>query len=237
MLVVEKKGRASKKHLPIAVLIDCSESVQDIQDLLNNSIQKMVQELNRRVELRSYVELLVVHYNDYYHVPASFVPVVDIKHGQLDIRSCEGTTHTGMAILKTLHLLQEKLTEYQGKREKHTKPLMFLFTDGYPDAGDGAPKATMDQVKQDYEDAAEMIKEMEKADELYFCAAGIQRKDGCSADMKTLSKLSAHKDRIVQVIGDDNGGETISRFCNVICDTATALRRSTPLEEAITKML
>lgn len=235
-MVVGKKGRASKKHLPIAILIDCSESVEDIKDLLNKSIQKMIRELNSRVELRQFVELYVVHYNDFYYVPADFVPVTEIRPGQLDIRSCEGTTHTGMAILNTIQKLQEKQAVYQGKKEKSTKPLVFLFTDGYPDAGDGAPQVSVEQVRQDYADAAELIRELEKGDELYFCAAGIQRRDGPSADMEMLRKLSDHADRIVRVIGDDNGEETISRFCNVICDTATALRSKTPLEDAMAQM-
>ena len=78
MLTIKKMDKVSKKHLPIAILIDCSESVQDIQALLNSSIRKMVWELNRRVELRQYVELLVVQYNDFFRVPAKFEPVSSI---------------------------------------------------------------------------------------------------------------------------------------------------------------
>lgn len=237
MLTIKKMDKVSKKHLPIAILIDCSESVQDIQALLNSSIRKMVWELNRRVELRQYVELLVVQYNDFFRVPAKFEPVSSIQPGQLDIRSCEGTTYTGMAILKTLQMLQEQQMVYEGSKEKCTMPLMFLFTDGYPDAGEGAPKEDVEQVAQDYQEAATLIKELEAEGALYFCAAGIQRQDGFGADMDMLKKLSDHPDRIVQVIGDDNGGETISRFCKVICDTATALRQRTPLADAMEQML
>lgn len=236
MLNIHKNERISKKHLPIAILIDCSESVQDIQTLLNRSIRKMVQELNKRAELRQYVELLVVHYNDIFRVPAKFEPVSSIHPGQLDIRSCEGTTYTGMAILKTLQMLQEQKMIYDGRQEKCTMPLMFLFTDGYPDAGNGAPREDVEQVARDYQDAAALIRELEAEGELYFCAAGIQRKDGFGADMEMLRKLSDHRDRIVQVIGDENGDETISRFCRVICDTATALRQRTPLEDAMERM-
>lgn len=238
MFIVPKKGREPKTHIPIAILIDCSESAEDIRDLMDRSIRELLRQMNNKVQLRSCVELLVIQYNDRFYAPAKFEYVENIKPGQLDIRSCEGTTHTGMAILKALQMLRARRMEYIGKQEKCSKPLLFLFTDGYPDAGENAPKEMVEQVLLDYEDAAEQIKQMEKEDQLFFCAAGIQRKDGISADMQTLYKLSNYpRERIFQVIGDDNDRETVSKFCQKICEAAKAMEARTPPEEVLEDMI
>lgn len=238
MVFVPKKGRAPKTHIPIAILIDCSESAEDIRELMDRSIRELLRQMNNKVELRSCVELLVIQYNDRFYAPVKFDYVENIKPGQLDIRSCEGTTHTGMAILKALQMLRSRRMEYIGKQEKCSKPLLFLFTDGYPDAGENAPADKVKQVARDYEDAAEQIKWMEKEDQLFFCAAGIQRKDGICADMQTLYKLSSYaQKRIFQVIGDDNDRETVSKFFQMICDAAKAMEARTPPEDVLQDMI
>lgn len=235
-IVVPGTGRVPNKHIPIAILIDCSGSARDIQDLINQAVRTMIGNLQAKVELRQQVELLAIHYNDVPRTVADFVPVCDIKPGQLDIRKCERMTNTGLALLDAIQQLQERKALYDGLKEKCSTPMVFLFTDGYPDAGDGAPEQYVRQVEQEYSEAAQMIRSLEAAGKLYFYAAGVQRADGICADMEALRRLSANSDQIFSVRDDTLGKETISRFFQLICDAAVAMKKKTPMKDVLSGM-
>jgi uncharacterized protein YegL len=125
----------------------------------------------------------------------------------------------------------------RGKQEVCSKPLVFLLTDGYPDAGIGAPGEYVEAVRKNYEEAAALIKEQEADDSLYFCAVGIQRSNGVGANMETLRRLSDKPDRIFKLDEESILNEGVDRFCQMIYDTAKAMSNNTPLQDALQHML
>ena len=236
-LNIKRMGRAPKRHIPIALVIDCSCSINDIRLILNRATQSLLSNLKNNVELRQQVKLLTIHYNDTIEVVSDFTPAMDLEDADLDIAQGNGTTDTGLALLSALERLDEMQSICQGKQEVCSKPLVFLLTDGYPDAGIGAPEEYVAAVRNNYEEAATAIREREANENLYFCAVGIQRQNGVGANMDMLKRLSDNPDRIFMLDDESVQNEGIERFCQLIYDTAKAMSNNTPLQDALYHML
>lgn len=236
-LNIKRMGRAPKRHIPIALVIDCSCSMNDIRPILNRATQSLLTNLKNNVELRQQVKLLTIHYNDTIRVVSDFTPAMDMEDSALDIAQGAGTTDTGLALLTALERLDEMQSICLGKKEVCSKPLVFLLTDGYPDAGNGAPDDYVQEVRSNYKEAAAAIREREANDSLYFCAVGIQRQNGIGANMDMLKQLSEKPDRIFRMDDASIQNEGVERFCQMIYDTAKAMSNNTPLQDALYHML
>ncbi len=230
---VPPRMNGPKTHLPVAIVIDTSASTKDIRELMNQCARKLVNSLKRELAFQKVVELLVVLYNSDYTNIVDFKPLESVRESDLDIPESKGFTETGRALLYSLQRLDEKKMEWKQKREKYYQPLLFLLTDGYPDAGRGAPKSVEERVEETYALAAKQIKEKEKKEKIIFVAAGIQQENGDRANMEKLRELSSHSERILcvkDVVGSVN---SIEKFYNLIYESTNALFSNTPVEEVI----
>ena len=225
--------KVTKKNIPLGIVIDRSQSTEDIQELLNNSIRSLVSELRKNEELCNQVEILAIHYNEQATVVTEFTPLSQLESTALDIRCCDGATNTGQALLTAIDKLRAFEMLCKGRRERCTTPLLFLFTDGYPDPGQGAPAHIVSRCQQLYQNAASSIKSMEQNNSLYFCAAGIQQTDGSCADMEQLKLLTNHPDRIICVDNSETGANSIMRFCDMIRETAIAMSSASNPENVV----
>lgn len=234
--IVPKRKNGPKAHLPVALLIDKSASAEDIRPILNTCVEKLIKTLRQDTALRGIVELYVAFFSNTYEVVADFEPIETIRLEQLYLSDCHGFTETGRALLEVLQRLDEKKIEWKRKSEKYYQPLVFLLTDGYPDAGKGAPIEMVKRVRQDYQMAAQQIRAREKAEKIVFLAAGIEQVNGVSADMAKLRELTIYPERIVKVC-ESNEICKIERFFNLIYESTNATFNNTPVGEIIREVL
>ncbi len=233
--VVPSRGNGPRLHLPIAIVIDKSTSTKDIKDLLNNCIVNLVNNMKKETTFRNTVDLLVIHYSSEYEVIADFEILDNVNPYSLVIKNSHGFTHTGGALLYVLQRLDEKKFEWKNLAEKYYQPLMFLLTDGYPDAGKGAPTNVKKYVADSYVTAANEIKNREKEEKLVFIAAGIEQQNGECADMAKLSELSIHPERIIHVKEAGHLNE-IEQFFNLIYESTNATFSNTPVDDVINQI-
>lgn len=230
--VVPSRGDGPRVHLPVALIIDKSESTGDIRGLLNHCILKLIYSMKQETTFINVVDLLVIHYSSDHEVIANFTPLECVDPSDLMIKESKGFTHTGGALLHALQELDEKKFEWKNRAEKYYQPLFFLLTDGYPDAGVGAPSKVKAYVQDAYLRAAQEIKKREAEEKLVFIAAGIEQKNGVRADMKKLRELSNFPDRIIPVREAGNINE-IERFFHLIYESTNATFSNTPLDDVI----
>lgn len=199
-------GERMKKRLPIAIVIDKSASTADIRPNMNLYARNLLSRLQDNLIFRGIVELLVVFYNGRIYcgkdgkTPPVFKPLKDVTPEDVSISESSGTTHTGLALLYAIEKLNQKKREWGDRGEQYYQPMLFLLTDGYPDAGQGAPlKVTLDYEER-YQKAAETIRTLEQRKKLTFIAAGIQIENSpYRADMNRLKELSSHPEYIKEV--------------------------------------
>lgn len=234
--VVPKRKNGPKAHLPVAILIDKSGSAEDIRTLLNKCTEKLIRTMQQEVAFHGIVELYVAFYSSNYVVACDFEPLEKITPEQISISKCEGYTETGRALLEVLQRLDEKKIQWKRNAERYFQPLLFLLTDGYPDAGKGAPLEVKKRIDRDYHMAAQQIKLRESAEKIVFIAAGVEQANGICADMTKLRELTIHPERIIQVNNTKSLGE-VERFFNLIYESTNATFNNTPLDVIISEVL
>lgn len=220
---VASRGETAKCHLPVAIVIDNSASTKDIRELMNICSRKLIQSLKGSVLLADLVELLVIVYNSDAQILVDFKPLQQIGEDELDIKVSDGFTATGHALKIALAKLDQKKVEWKIKGEDYKQPLLFLITDGVPDAGKGAPKEAVEAVERTYAEAAREIRLREAEKKLVFIAAGIQRKRGERADMDRLRELSSHPERLLRINETMNGISGVERFFSLIYDATNVV--------------
>lgn len=230
---VPSREKGPKTHLPVALVIDTSASTDDIRELLNRCSFQLIQSLKRELVFKRIVELLVIFFNSDYQDVLYFKPLEMVDEHELDIVESRGFTATGRAILHALECLDKKEMEWKQKGEKYYQPLFFLLTDGYPDAGVGAPPTVVEKIEETYALAAQQIKEKEEKDKIIFIAAGIQQKNGCNANMGKLKELSSHPERILRVTDQLDSLNSIEKFYQLIYKSTNAAIANTPVDEVI----
>lgn len=249
------KHAPCRKHLPLVLLIDISKSTEDIRELINKCQKQMLRAMMEDLTLQGCVYLYILHFN------GACEPVVEFElldslaargalnddSDELDIKESYGCTNTGRAIMTALQAVDEQKTEWRKNRAENVyQPLMFLLTDGYPDAGLGASEEEKEAVERAYRNAAEEIQRREKKDgngraKITFAAAGIQRRNGCSANIPRLKELTSYADHVVAVTDDADGSVDVaglSKFFDMIyLATTTTVNRDTPLEDVVVSSL
>lgn len=230
--IVPSRGDSPRSHLPIAIIIDKSESTKDIRDLLNKCIVNAVNEMKKEALFKNTVDLLVIHYSSEHEVVIDFEPLENVYPANLVIKESSGFTHTGGALLYVLQRLDEKKIEWKSRGEKYYQPLVFLLTDGYPDAGVGAPQKVAEFVEDAYISAASDIKKRECDNKIVFIAAGIEQKNGVGADMKRLSELSNYPERVLK-INEASSINGIENFFDLIYESTNATFTNTPVDDVI----
>ena len=119
---------------------------------------------------------------------------------------------------------------------------MFLLTDGYPDAGQGATEKEKKAVELAYRDAAEEIQRREKKDDhgrakFTFAAAGVQRRNGCSANIPRLKELTRYESHVIAVTDDEGGSVDVAGlsefFSMIYTATETTVNGETETDDII----
>lgn len=224
-----------KTHLPVCIVIDKSESTEDIRDLLNQGAQSLIRSMKEELTFRGIVELLVVQFSSETEITVDFKPLEQIGEHDLDIGRSEGFTATGRALLTALDRLDQRKMEWKRQGEEYFQPLLFLLTDGYPDAGIGAPDEVVQDIKETYEIAAREIRDREDGKKLVFIAAGLQQQNGYQANMEELRRLSAFPDRVLQISDFEGNSQKIKEFYQLIHRATDALLTDTPIQDVLSQ--
>ena len=230
---VPPREKGPKTHLPVALVIDTSASTEDIRELLNQCSCQLIRSLKRELTFQRIVELLVIFFNSDYQDVLYFKPLEMVDEHELDIVESKGFTATGRALIHALDCIDRKKMEWKQKGEKYYQPLLFLLTDGYPDAGVGAPSKVVEKIEEWYALAAQQIKGKEEKDKIVFIAAGIQQKNGCNANMEKLKELSSHPERILRVTDQAGSMNSIEKFYQLIYESTNATFANTPVDDVI----
>lgn len=230
---VADENEVIQSHLPVAIVIDRSKSTRTIRKLINECSQQLIQSMKGSLILRDIVELLVIHYSSDCEIKVNFVPLAQVGVHDLDIQNCDGFTATGMALKQALARMDQKKVEWKVKSEPYYQPLLFLLTDGVPEAGRGAPPEAVQAVERTYAEAAREIRMREAEEKLVFIAAGIQQDNGERADMDRLRELSNHPERILSVSETNNEMINMDRFYNLIYKATNAVQQKTPITDVV----
>lgn len=156
---------------PCVLLLDVSQSMNGAPlNELNAGLVAFKDELAADDLAMKRVELAIVTFGPVrtelpFTAAASFYPPV---------LKAEGDTPMGSAILQGLRLVRSRKEEYRANGISHFRPWVFLITDGGP--------------TDDWEAAADQVREGEESKAFAFFAIGVQ-----GADMATLSQISVRQ--------------------------------------------
>lgn len=235
-----KKNRP-RIRIPLVFIIDVSGSMDPLKTDLNKAIRTLLRQMKANDKLCRCVDLLVIHFNGAATPVVDFECLEDVKEDDVVLNEnikLKGYTDTGKAILEALNRTKKKreaIYKESGKKNKPKQPLVFLLTDGIPDAGqrdeenetDEEYQAAVDAVNQAYQSAANQIKEMEINEKITFVATGIKHPNQEDDELeKKLQELTNYPDHVV-IIG--NTEADFSKFCdNIYEGTITELDNTDP---------
>lgn len=228
------------ERTPLVLIIDISWSMEAIRTILNEAITELLKQMKENKLLRGSIDLLVIHFNGESKVVVDFTPLEDVKVSDITIKECSGCTDTGTAISTALDMAYEYRDKLYDETDGYitpNQPLVFLLTDGIPDAGkkrktdtDKEYQEAVDAVNQAYKQATEYIKEKEKNKKIVFIAAGINHNGGVdhnsgreipgsNVSRDRLKELTNFPDRVITFKGDKTN---FASFCKDII-TGTSL--------------
>lgn len=131
------------KRLPIVFCLDVSPSMawdvdnRDIipMELLNNSVNTFIREINSDGRTRSSAEVAYVTFSTNIEVDSPFIPARNLDNIHLrPVR--EGGTNMAQAILRSYEKLEQRVSEYVKNGIRYNVPFFVLVTDGNPDDND-----------------------------------------------------------------------------------------------------
>lgn len=224
-IVPSRKKLNLNTYIPVAILIDRSASMSDVLDIINSCMSGLIRELKSELLFKGQkVLLLVVSFNHKFKILLDFEELDNIDASSLSIEEASGATDPGLVLLNVLERLDSKKAEWKEQSVAYCQPFVYLFTDGYPDAGTNASDADRAAVTERYNAAAKWIREKESAqdgkEKIVFIAAGLQRKKGASANIEMLRELTTHPDHVITISEDNSSMRGISKFFELI-KTAT----------------
>lgn len=231
--VVSPRSAGPRDHLPVAMVIDRSTSTARIRQLLNASACRMLESMRSELMFRGIVELLVIHFSSEVEVKVNFQPLEQVRPEDLCIQQSHGFTATGLALNRALELLDRKKLEWGQRAEHYYQPLLFLLTDGYPNAGRNAPPRVVQVLDEAYRNAARIIRQKEQAEKIVFIGAGIQQQDGEKANMEKLRELTLHPDRVLTVNDAAGGARSIEQFYRLIHESTRGMYQGTPIDDVV----
>lgn len=191
--------KAAAGQIQVGVLVDCSGSTEDVNEDIQHELHRMVDAMQRNVILKGVVQLLVMTYNHNCGEPLVNKPLEKVTQADIRLPKPAGATDTGAAVARMLQLMDQQKAAWRESGVPYFQPIMFLFTDGFPSAGNiaGEPasdrKARQNSVESNYRAAASSIQTRLGERKLLFAAGGFQRENGVSADMDKLSELTGGK--------------------------------------------
>lgn len=198
---VKKKGYGSRKRKAIGMLCDISSSMEPLMDIINHTVKELIKRVKNNPECKGTVDFLLIFFNGDVIVKVEFQVLEEVEENAVLIDRCYGYTDTGKALLKARELLMKKKREYKENGLGYYQPKLFLLTDGYPVAWKGASENDFREVSQRYQVAVDTLKQDQREKKLQILAAGIQRKNGPSANMEKLKELT---DCVICIAGDED---------------------------------
>ena len=131
------------KRLPIVFCLDVSPSMNwDVDDtsispieLLNNSVNLFIREINTDGRTKSAAEVAYVSFSTNIELDSPFMPARNLD--DIRLRTVErGGTNMAQAVLRSYEKLEDRVREYNQKGIRHNAPFFVLVTDGNPDDND-----------------------------------------------------------------------------------------------------
>lgn len=200
-----------RPKIDVFLIVDHSLSTMNIIDTINIAIKKMLVELRKSPYLSGVDKYLtVIQFNHHSEVIIETTLVENIDPNMINLKSA-GATDTGSAILKALNIGSKRYQYWREEGEESWHPLYFLFTDGYPDAGQEATYEEEIAVNNAYRDAAIEIKRLENSGKLLFVAGGFcSRKSKNGANIEKLKELTTFEKHVIEI--PDDRIEKLSKF-------------------------
>lgn len=154
---------------PVVLLLDNSFSMygEAIQEL-NKGVVLFKESVQEDKAAKMRVEVAIVSFGGQVVYRQNFVTIDKFVPPQL---KAEGLTPMGEAIEEALNRLEDRKTSYKNEGIQYYRPWVFLITDGEPN--------------DDWENAAQRVRQGEDNNQFSFFAVGVQ-----DADMEILSQIA-----------------------------------------------
>lgn len=138
-----RKFGSTIKRLPIVFCLDVSPSMnwdidnRDISpmELLNQSVNTFISEINTDGRTRSAAEVAYVSFSTNIEVDSPFMPARNLDDIHLKTVA-KGGTNMAQAVLRSYEKLDQRIKEYAQNGIRHNAPFFVLVTDGNPDDND-----------------------------------------------------------------------------------------------------
>lgn len=138
-----RKFGSTIKRLPIVFCLDVSPSMnwdidnRDISpmELLNQSVNTFISEINTDGRTRSAAEVAYVSFSTNIEVDSPFMPARNLDDIHLKTVA-KGGTNMAQAVLRSYEKLDQRIREYAQNGIRHNAPFFVLVTDGNPDDND-----------------------------------------------------------------------------------------------------
>lgn len=203
------------KKIELYLLVDHSHSTSAFIDKINTSIKKTIESLkfqHQTGELYGFdVDFVFIPFNHNYEVygptPIDKVEIADLE--------ASGATDIGSPLIKAVDMANEHYCNFRAKARPALHPIIFLFTDGVPDAGVGCTSEEQKKYDMLFEKAAGKIKE-DEGTKLSFVACSFQGYDVDSQIYKEntakIRKLTNYRDRVIEISKYKSGENPIAKF-------------------------
>ena len=112
-------------------------------DTLNQSIKEFKRQVceNELTSLRA--EIAIIAFSDHPRVAQDFVTADKFNPQQLGV---EGGTKIGIALVKSLDMVEERKRTYRANGTNYYRPIIILITDGYPE--DDSPEEIQEATRR-----------------------------------------------------------------------------------------
>lgn len=164
---------------PVIILIDTSLSMKlnDRSTLLQAAGEAFLKKLGSDAILSQTVDLLAIKFSSSVLNPETTFQLVGDTDPNIFSFTPSGATDPGKAITFVLEKIEPQKTFYRSAHLQYHEPILYLFTDGIPDAGKGATDEEKKEVEENYETAAKQIRALEAAGKLTFVGVGVGAAD------------------------------------------------------------
>lgn len=123
------------KCLPTYLVLDTSYSMQDVEDVLNDTVEHLYDELITNPRISEFAHISIISFNTDAHV---VLPMTDIQHvTALPQLTCGGVTDFGRAFRRLRERIDEDVPALNSAGRAVLRPVVFLLTDGQPTDQEG----------------------------------------------------------------------------------------------------
>ena len=193
-------------HVPFYLLVDHSTSLKELINNVNEGMRSMLNALQKNDNpwlKNAKITLTLIDFNNNVHVNENIFrkPIEELEETALPILTLEGATDIGAPIIRAVELAKQEYAALKASyRDIYVRhPVIILFTDGVPDAGQDEngnpmPQEDQDRVETNFQTAIELIHAGEDKDFTFLCFSFQDPKDPLKAaeNYQTLCQLSKY---------------------------------------------